>query len=61
MAVWYAPLLEYDEELGLSDPICEQGYADLRLGGINERIARCVRSRYGSDFVRPKPKKRSRQ
>jgi hypothetical protein len=56
MAVWYNGIIDGDFDI---EEICQQGYADLRLGGINEAVARRVRSRYGSDFLVRKGRKSS--
>lgn len=55
MAVWYNAVLHADEHAGeyggelgyegYADELCEQGYADLKYGGINKADAR--RARYG--------------
>lgn len=55
MAVWYNSIL--DDEFVDIEEICEQGYADLRLDGMNGPLARRARrSKRWSDFVTRKTK-----
>ena len=39
MAVWYQPYLDEDEFDNVEE-ICEQGWADLKLNGINKAEAK---------------------
>lgn len=51
MAVWYNQYLS-PREFVHTDQICEQGYADLKFGGINAAMARKARRGIrGPDFV----------
>ena len=43
MLVWYHPYLLWKDCLDNGEEICEQGWADLQLSGINEVEARSVR------------------
>lgn len=43
MLVWYSPLLHPRDTTWDGEEICTQGWADLKLGGINAAVAKRVR------------------
>lgn len=43
LPVWLIPHLCSSDVLLNGDEVCEQGYADLKMGGINERVVRRIR------------------
>ena len=45
LLVWYTPYLKPKDIDNHGEEICEQGWADLKLNGINKAEAQVARSR----------------